>query len=195
MVYCRYLVQAGQEDKGLVTKPLGAFVRAVGGRSAAPGGGSVAATAASLVCALCQGVPACLGVSPGIWGLLGEGTWCSGSGRCWVPGLTPVLSQGAALGCMVGLMSYGKWQFEQLDSIMRNVIPPLHQAMDELVAMVDADSRAFSSYMVRSHQPRPCLIDKVFQEAALHPDGVGCSPLGVGLIPPELGEGTLLGVE
>uniref|UniRef100_A0A8V0YPC8 Formimidoyltransferase-cyclodeaminase n=1 Tax=Gallus gallus TaxID=9031 RepID=A0A8V0YPC8_CHICK len=43
-----YLVQAGQEDKGLVTKPLGAFVRAVGGRSAAPGGGSVAATAASL---------------------------------------------------------------------------------------------------------------------------------------------------
>ncbi|XP_042730958.1 formimidoyltransferase-cyclodeaminase isoform X3 [Lagopus leucura] len=43
-----YLVQAGQEEKGLVAKPLGAFVRAVGGRSAAPGGGSVAATAASL---------------------------------------------------------------------------------------------------------------------------------------------------
>ncbi|XP_046776987.1 formimidoyltransferase-cyclodeaminase isoform X8 [Gallus gallus] len=104
-----YLVQAGQEDKGLVTKPLGAFVRAVGGRSAAPGGGSVAATAASL---------------------------------------------GAALGCMVGLMSYGKRQFEQLDSIMRNVIPPLHQAMDELVAMVDADSRAFSSYMEAMKLPK-----------------------------------------
>ncbi|OXB75905.1 UNVERIFIED_CONTAM: hypothetical protein H355_008549 [Colinus virginianus] len=104
-----YLVQAGEEDKGLVTKTLGAFVRAVGGRSAAPGGGSVAATAASL---------------------------------------------GAALGCMVGLMSYGKRQFEQLDPIMRNLIPPLHQAMDELVAMVDADSRAFSSYMEAMKLPK-----------------------------------------
>ncbi|KAK2532032.1 Ftcd [Columba livia] len=56
---------------------------------------------------------------------------------------------GAALGCMVGLMSYGKRQFEELDPIMRKLIPPFHQAMDELVAMVDADSRAFSSYMVR----------------------------------------------
>jgi len=61
-------------------------------------------------------------------------------------------SQGAALGCMVGLMSYGKRQFEELDPIMRKLIPPFHQAMDELVAMVDADSRAFSSYMVRSHR-------------------------------------------
>lgn len=61
-------------------------------------------------------------------------------------------SQGAALGCMVGLMSYGKRQFEELDPIMRKLIPPFHQAMDELVAMVDADSHAFSSYMVRSHQ-------------------------------------------
>lgn len=52
---------------------------------------------------------------------------------------------------MVGLMSYGKRQFEELDPIMRKLIPPFHQAMDELVAMVDADSRAFSSYMVRSH--------------------------------------------
>lgn len=59
--------------------------------------------------------------------------------------------QGAALGCMVGLMSYGKRQFEELDPIMRKLIPPFHQAMDELVAMVDADSRAFSSYMVKSH--------------------------------------------
>ncbi|NXU07328.1 FTCD cyclodeaminase, partial [Buphagus erythrorhynchus] len=54
---------------------------------------------------------------------------------------------GAALGSMVGLMSYGKRQFEDLDPIMRKLIPPFHQAMEELVAMVDADSRAFSSYM------------------------------------------------
>lgn len=53
---------------------------------------------------------------------------------------------------MVGLMSYGKRQFEDLDPIMRKLIPPFHQAMEELVTMVDADSQAFSSYMVRSHQ-------------------------------------------
>lgn len=56
---------------------------------------------------------------------------------------------------MVGLMSYGKRQFEDLDPIMRKLIPPFHQAMEELVAMVDADSQAFNSYMVRSHQRHP----------------------------------------
>lgn len=52
-------------------------------------------------------------------------------------------------------MSYGKRQFEDLDPIMRKLVPPFHQAMEELVAMVDADSCAFSSYMVRSHQRNP----------------------------------------
>ncbi|NXC49433.1 FTCD cyclodeaminase, partial [Penelope pileata] len=117
-----YLVQAGEEDKGLVAKPLGAFVRAVGGRSAAPGGGSVAAAAASL---------------------------------------------GAALGCMVGLMSYGKRQFEELDPIMRKLIPPFHQAMDELVLMVDADSRAFSSYMEAMKLPKSTHEERERRVAAM----------------------------
>uniref|UniRef100_A0A8C4U231 Formimidoyltransferase-cyclodeaminase n=1 Tax=Falco tinnunculus TaxID=100819 RepID=A0A8C4U231_FALTI len=43
-----YLVQAGEVDGGLAAKPLGTFVRAVGGRSAAPGGGSVSAAAGAL---------------------------------------------------------------------------------------------------------------------------------------------------
>ncbi|NXY00182.1 FTCD cyclodeaminase, partial [Centropus bengalensis] len=86
-----------------------AAVPPVGGRSAAPGGGSVSAAVAAL---------------------------------------------GAALGCMVGLMSYGKRQFEELDPIMRKLIPPFHQAMDELVTMVDADSRAFSSYMEAMKLPK-----------------------------------------
>ncbi|XP_033371805.1 formimidoyltransferase-cyclodeaminase isoform X3 [Parus major] len=104
-----YLVEAGEVDRGLVAKPLGAFVQAVGARSAAPGGGSVSAAAGAL---------------------------------------------GAALGSMVGLMSYGKRQFEDLDPIMRKLIPPFHQAMEELVAMVDADSRAFSSYMEAMKLPK-----------------------------------------
>ncbi|NWR22591.1 FTCD cyclodeaminase, partial [Emberiza fucata] len=104
-----YLVEAGEVDRGLVAKPLSAFVRAVGARSAAPGGGSVSAAVGAL---------------------------------------------GAALGSMVGLMSYGKRQFEDLDPIMRKLVPPFHQAMEELVAMVDADSCAFNSYMPPSAQPR-----------------------------------------
>uniref|UniRef100_A0A8B9P176 Formimidoyltransferase-cyclodeaminase n=1 Tax=Apteryx owenii TaxID=8824 RepID=A0A8B9P176_APTOW len=118
-----YLVQAGEADRGLVAKPLGAFVRAVGRRSAAPGGGSVGFTALSL--------------------------------------------QGAALGCMVGLMSYGKRQFEELDAVMRKLIPPFHQAMDELVAMVDADSRAFSSYMEAMKLPKSTPEEKARRAAAM----------------------------
>lgn len=57
--------------------------------------------------------------------------------------------QGAALGAMVGQMTYGKRQFENLDGVMRRLIPPFHQAMNELLLMVDADSSAFNSYMVR----------------------------------------------
>lgn len=58
--------------------------------------------------------------------------------------------QGAALGAMVGQMTYGKRQFENLDGVMRRLIPPFHQAMNELLLMVDADSSAFNSYMVSS---------------------------------------------
>lgn len=57
--------------------------------------------------------------------------------------------QGAALGAMVGQMTYGKRQFENLDGVMRRLIPPFHQAMNELLLMVDTDASAFNSYMVR----------------------------------------------
>ncbi|NXT04007.1 FTCD cyclodeaminase, partial [Prunella fulvescens] len=117
-----YLVEAGEVDRGLVAKPLGAFVRAVGARSAAPGGGSVSAAVGAL---------------------------------------------GAALGSMVGLMSYGKRQFEDLDPIMRKLVPPFHQAMEELVAMVDADSRAFSSYMEAMKLPKNTPEERERRTAAM----------------------------
>lgn len=56
--------------------------------------------------------------------------------------------QGAALAAMVGQMTYGKRQFEELDGVMRCLIPVFHQAMNELLDMVDADSSAFNGYMV-----------------------------------------------
>lgn len=45
-------------------------------------------------------------------------------------------------------MTYGKRQFEDLDPVMRQLIPPFHQAMNQLIAIVDRDSLAFNSYMV-----------------------------------------------
>ncbi|XP_058237505.1 formimidoyltransferase-cyclodeaminase isoform X3 [Hemibagrus wyckioides] len=60
-----------------------------------------------------------------------------------------IAAMGAALGCMVGQMTYGKKQFEALDGVMRRLILPFHRAMNELLLTVDADSTAFNSYMVR----------------------------------------------
>lgn len=56
--------------------------------------------------------------------------------------------QGAALGAMVGQLTFGKRQFEELDSTMRALIPRLHKACEEMTAMIDADTNAFNDYMV-----------------------------------------------
>ena len=56
--------------------------------------------------------------------------------------------KGAALGTMVGWMTFGNKKFETLDSTMRRLIPELRQTMVELIPMVDADTSAFSHYMV-----------------------------------------------
>ncbi|XP_034510101.1 formimidoyltransferase-cyclodeaminase isoform X3 [Ailuropoda melanoleuca] len=98
-----YLVPNGGPQQSLVDKPLCAFVREVGARSPAPGGGSVAAASAAM---------------------------------------------GAALASMVGLMTYGRRQFEHLDATMRRLIPPFHAASAALTQLVDADARAFQAYLV-----------------------------------------------
>lgn len=69
-------------------------------------------------------------------------------------------SLGAALGCMVGLMTYGKRQFEELDPVMRKLIPPFHQSMNELLAMVDADALAFRNYMDAMKLPKNTTEEK-----------------------------------
>src|SRR5205085_2206782 len=58
-----------------------------------------------------------------------------------------VAALGAALGAMVGWMTYGKRKFEDKDAAMRRLIPPLHEAMEALLPLVDADTRAFADYM------------------------------------------------
>ncbi|KAI3366210.1 hypothetical protein L3Q82_010035, partial [Scortum barcoo] len=116
-----YMVRS-QEDGRLASLSLQDFVRSVGARTAAPGGGSVSAAIAAL---------------------------------------------GAALGAMVGQMTYGKRQFENLDGVMRRLIPPFHQAMNELLLMVDADSTAFNSYMVALKMPKTTAEEIKRREAAM----------------------------
>ncbi|XP_061411754.1 formimidoyltransferase-cyclodeaminase [Lethenteron reissneri] len=97
------------EGGPLCSLPLHRFIRSVGSRSPAPGGGSVAAAVASM---------------------------------------------GAALGSMVGLMTYGKRQFEEVDEVVRRATAPLHDAMGLLSLAVDADACAFNRYMAALKLPR-----------------------------------------
>jgi glutamate formiminotransferase/formiminotetrahydrofolate cyclodeaminase len=64
-----------------------------------------------------------------------------------------VASLGAALGAMVGWMTYGKRKFEARDRVMRRLIPPLDRAMRDLLPLVDADTRAFEAYRTAAALP------------------------------------------
>ncbi|MBK9403176.1 MAG: glutamate formimidoyltransferase [Ignavibacteria bacterium] len=65
-----------------------------------------------------------------------------------------IASLGAALGAMVGWMSYGNKKFEHLDSTMRKLIPPLNEKMKQLIPMIDADTNAFNDYMTAMKLPK-----------------------------------------
>ncbi|CAI9593645.1 unnamed protein product [Staurois parvus] len=76
-------------------------------------------------------------------------------------------AMGAALGCMVGQMTYGKRQFESLDGVMRELIPPFYHALDDLLDLVDADSNAFASYMTALKLPKDTEEQQQKRVAAL----------------------------
>jgi glutamate formiminotransferase / formiminotetrahydrofolate cyclodeaminase len=103
-----YMV-AEEADTPLASSSVRDFVRNVGARTSAPGGGSASALMAAL---------------------------------------------GMALGTMVGWMTYGKRKFEEKDALMRRLIPPLHGAMEALIPLIDADTRAFAEYMAAMALPR-----------------------------------------
>jgi glutamate formiminotransferase/formiminotetrahydrofolate cyclodeaminase len=54
---------------------------------------------------------------------------------------------GASLASMVGLLTYGKKQWEHLDETMRGVIPPLYSIVDEILPLIEADTAAFELYV------------------------------------------------
>ncbi len=95
--------------------------------------------------------------------LLGSRTPAPGGGSA----SALVAAMGAALGAMVGWMTYGKRKFESKDAVIRTLIPPLHQTMLELIPMIDADTAAFNEYMAALGLPKDSSEQRLAREGAL----------------------------
>jgi glutamate formiminotransferase/formiminotetrahydrofolate cyclodeaminase len=80
-------------------------------------------------------------------------------------------SMGAGLGAMVGWMTYGKRKFEDKDAAIRALLPPLDQAMKDLVPMIDADTAAFNDYMAALALPSDTPERAAARKAAMQ-DGL-----------------------
>mgnify|MGYP000857556914 CR=1 FL=1 len=63
-------------------------------------------------------------------------------------------SLGAALGAMVGWLTYGRRKYEHLDAVMRENIPPLVELQEELLRAIDRDAAAFEDYMTALGMPK-----------------------------------------
>jgi glutamate formiminotransferase/formiminotetrahydrofolate cyclodeaminase len=61
---------------------------------------------------------------------------------------------GSGLGAMVAKLTYGVRKFEDLDGIMRKIIPPLHDTTMKLIPMIDADTNAFNDYVNAIRLPK-----------------------------------------
>lgn len=71
---------------------------------------------------------------------------------------------GAGLGAMVAKLTYGVRKFEHLDAEMRRIIPPLHNAVQALIPMIDADTNAFNDYVEAMRLPKDTPEEKAIRE-------------------------------
>jgi glutamate formiminotransferase/formiminotetrahydrofolate cyclodeaminase len=78
-----------------------------------------------------------------------------------------IAAMGAALGAMVGWMTYGRRKFEALDPVMRKNIPPVYEAMQGLIPMIDADTEAFGEYMTAASLPRDTETERTARARAM----------------------------
>jgi glutamate formiminotransferase/formiminotetrahydrofolate cyclodeaminase len=100
-------------------------------------------------------------------GLVGARTSAPGGGST----SALIAALGAALGAMVGWMTYGKRKFEARDATMRRLIPPLRDAMERLLPMIDRDTRAFDAYMAAMKMPQDSDGEKAARQRAMQ-DGL-----------------------
>jgi glutamate formiminotransferase / formiminotetrahydrofolate cyclodeaminase len=78
-------------------------------------------------------------------------------------------AMGAALGAMVGWLTYGKRKYEHLESTMRTHIPVLTRVQQELLATVDRDTAAFDQYMAAFQTKDATAIQEGLKQATLVP--------------------------
>jgi glutamate formiminotransferase / formiminotetrahydrofolate cyclodeaminase len=80
-------------------------------------------------------------------------------------------SLGAALGAMVGWLTYGRRKYEHLDGTMRKVIPPLVEIQEALLRGIDRDTEAFNDYMEAMGLPKTTPEEKERRTKAMQ-DGL-----------------------
>jgi glutamate formiminotransferase / formiminotetrahydrofolate cyclodeaminase len=95
--------------------------------------------------------------------LLGSRTPAPGGGSA----SALLAAMGAALGAMVGWMTYGKRKFEAQEPVMRRLIPPLDEAMRALLPMIDRDTRAFDAYLAAVGMPKGSEEERAARQRAL----------------------------
>jgi glutamate formiminotransferase/formiminotetrahydrofolate cyclodeaminase len=96
-------------------------------------------------------------------GQLGARTSAPGGGSA----AALMAAMGAALGAMVGWLSYGRRKFEAVDGVMRENIPPVYGAMQRLVPMIDRDTQAFSDYMDAVAMPKETEVERRARQEAI----------------------------
>jgi glutamate formiminotransferase / formiminotetrahydrofolate cyclodeaminase len=76
-------------------------------------------------------------------------------------------SLGAALGAMVGWLTYGRRKYEHLDARMREALPPLVEIQEALLQAIDADTDAFADYMAAMKLPKDTEEEKARRREAM----------------------------
>ncbi len=78
-----------------------------------------------------------------------------------------IAAMGAGLGAMVAKLTLGVRKFEAVDTKMRKLILPLHQAAHALIPMIDADTHAFNDYVAALGLPKDTEADRAYRAKQL----------------------------
>ncbi|MBA3010626.1 MAG: glutamate formimidoyltransferase [Proteobacteria bacterium] len=78
-----------------------------------------------------------------------------------------IAAMGAGLGSMVAKLTLGVRKFEDVDAKMRTLVPPLHEAANALIPMIDADTNAFNDYVAALGLPRGTREEISYREEHL----------------------------
>lgn len=78
-----------------------------------------------------------------------------------------VAALGTGLGSMVAKLTHGVRKFENLETELRGIIPTLHNATQDLIPMIDADTNAFNDFVDAMRMPKSTEEDKKARHEAM----------------------------